>query len=152
MSSYCGSSQIGAVHENHSLAELFGGVKVHWHGVRLYAPFWGDDSHSLAVTLRGTRREEWLHLMINAYWQALELRLPSMLPATPKSLAAAHRHVSAASLGNSRVGGTHRRWRVLPTSWSRAPWGCYLLKASVRLRAEARSPSGPMDHAPTKGR
>lgn len=101
MSSYCGCSQIGAVHENHSLAELIGGAKVHWHGVKLCAPFWGDDSHSLAVTLRGTRSEEWLHLIINAYWQPPGLRLPSMLPATPKSLAAAHRHVSAASLGNS---------------------------------------------------
>jgi isoamylase len=98
MSSDRGCSQIGAVHENHSLVELLGGVKVHWHGVKLCAPFWGDDSHSLAVTLRS---EEWLQLIINAYWQPPELRLPSMLPATQKSLAAAHRHVSRASLGNS---------------------------------------------------
>ena len=101
MSSYCGCSQIGAVHEYHSLVELLGGVKVHRHGVKLCAPFWGDDSHSLAVTLRGSRSEEWLQLIINAYWQPPELRLPSMLPATQKSLAAAHRHVSSASLGNS---------------------------------------------------
>jgi isoamylase len=44
----------------------------------LDAPDWADQSHSLAATvaLLGYRLQ--LHLMINAYWEALEFEIPAL--------------------------------------------------------------------------
>ncbi len=47
-----------------------------WHGVRLNAPDWGHDSHTLAATLRLLGGQGQLHIIVNAYWQALEFELP----------------------------------------------------------------------------
>ncbi len=47
-----------------------------WHGVKLDQPDWGD--RSLSVALTGELRKEGLffHLMLNAYWEALDFELP----------------------------------------------------------------------------
>ncbi|NJO40082.1 MAG: glycogen debranching protein GlgX [Cyanobacteria bacterium RU_5_0] len=47
-----------------------------WHGVRLGEPGWERDSHSLAFTLRHPEKAEYLHIMLNAYWQPLAFELP----------------------------------------------------------------------------
>jgi isoamylase len=62
-----------------SLCELLRRAEIDWHGVRLDAPAWSNDSHSMACTLRtGPRhRPLWLHVMFNAYWEALDFDLPS---------------------------------------------------------------------------
>ena len=51
-----------------------------WHGVRLGCPDWSDDSHSIACTIRSRsgRIPFWLHLMSNAYWEALDFELPAV--------------------------------------------------------------------------
>jgi len=49
---------------------------VTWHGVRLNAPDWGHDSHTLAATLRLLGGQGQLHIIVNAYWNALEFELP----------------------------------------------------------------------------
>jgi isoamylase len=61
-----------------SLNELLRQAEIDWHGVRLDAPDWGNDSHSIACTLRTGRRNRplWLHVMFNAYWEALDFDLP----------------------------------------------------------------------------
>ena len=48
------------------------------HGVRLGSPGWAEDSHSIAVTFRsGPRHLPFsLHVMFNAYWEALDFDLP----------------------------------------------------------------------------
>jgi glycogen operon protein len=63
-----------------TLNELLRHAEIDWHGVRLDAPDWGDESHSIACTLRaGSRRSPlWLHMMFNAYWEALDFDLPPM--------------------------------------------------------------------------
>ncbi len=63
-----------------SLNELLRRAQIDWHGVRLGQPDWSDDSHSIACTIRpGARRLPiWLHLMCNAYWEALDFELPSV--------------------------------------------------------------------------
>jgi len=65
-----------------SLNELLRQAEFDWHGVRLGEPDWGDDSHSIAWTIRSTplllRLPLWLHVMINAYWKALDFDLPPM--------------------------------------------------------------------------
>lgn len=63
-----------------SLNELLRRAEVEWHGVRLGQPDWTDDSHSLACTIRSGpgHLPFQLHLMSNAYWEALEFDLPKV--------------------------------------------------------------------------
>jgi glycogen operon protein len=51
---------------------------IEWHGVRLGAPDWADDSHSIAFTVRSGHPHLpfWLHVMFNAYWETLDFDLP----------------------------------------------------------------------------
>ena len=61
-----------------SLNELLRRAEIDWHGVRLGRPDWSDVSHSLALTVRPRQRQIplWLHVMFNAYWEALDFELP----------------------------------------------------------------------------
>jgi isoamylase len=61
-----------------SLNELLRSAEIDWHGVRLGSPDWANDSHSIAFTLRSGRYRLplWLHVMFNAYWEALDFDLP----------------------------------------------------------------------------
>ena len=63
-----------------SLNELLRSAHFHWHGVRLGQPDWGEDSHSLACTIRSGpgHLPFWLHVMFNAYWEALDFDLPAV--------------------------------------------------------------------------
>jgi glycogen operon protein len=47
-----------------------------WHGVALDAPDWGDDSHTLALTVRLPGERVLLHLVVNAYWEPLSFAIP----------------------------------------------------------------------------
>jgi isoamylase len=60
-----------------SLAEMLHQAKTAWHGVRLYQPDWGPESHSLAfgAEMPGPNLE--LHLILNAYWEPLAFELPA---------------------------------------------------------------------------
>jgi glycogen operon protein len=61
-----------------TLNELLRRQPWQWHGIKLNAPDWGHESHSLAATvpLLGYRLS--LHIMINAYWEALEFEIPPL--------------------------------------------------------------------------
>jgi isoamylase len=59
-----------------TLTELLRRQLVQWHGVRLNAPDWGHESHTLAATVRLLGYPLVLHIIINAYWEALEFELP----------------------------------------------------------------------------
>jgi glycogen operon protein len=61
-----------------TLKELLRLQLVQWHGVRLEAPDWSDDSHSLAATVRMPGNRVVLHLMVNAYWDALQFEIPTI--------------------------------------------------------------------------
>jgi isoamylase len=69
-----------------SLNELLRLGEFDWHGIRLGAPDWSDDSHSIACTIRSHsgRVPFLLHLMANAYWEPLDFDLPPV-PATAVS-------------------------------------------------------------------
>jgi glycogen operon protein len=49
---------------------------ISWHGVKLGQPDWQPESRSLAFSLRHPQANEYLHVMLNAYWEALEFELP----------------------------------------------------------------------------
>ena len=61
-----------------TLTELLRRQPIQWHGVKLNAPDFGPQSHSLAGTVHLLGYPLQLHMMINAYWEALEFELPSL--------------------------------------------------------------------------
>ncbi len=59
-----------------SLTELLRSFPITWHGIRLNQPDWSHTSHTLAFTTRLPGDEDWLHVMLNAYWEPLRFELP----------------------------------------------------------------------------
>jgi glycogen operon protein len=59
-----------------SLSEMLRRAKTAWHGVKLLRPDWAPQSHSLAFGAEMKREGIELHLMTNAYWEALDFELP----------------------------------------------------------------------------
>ena len=64
-----------------TLNELLRRQPWHWHGTKLNAPDWSHESHSLAATVPLFGYRLLLHLIINAYWEALEFEIPPLDPA-----------------------------------------------------------------------
>jgi glycogen operon protein len=61
-----------------TLNELIAQHPVEWHGVTLGEPDWSDTSHSVAATVHFKTAGVVLHLMINAYWEALSFAIPPL--------------------------------------------------------------------------
>jgi len=59
-----------------TLNELLRRQPIEWHGVRLGAPDWSHESHTLAATIRPVGGRGAIHLMANAYWEPLEFEIP----------------------------------------------------------------------------
>src|SRR5262249_50288495 len=59
-----------------TLTEILRAARRTWHGVELERPDWSDDSHSLAVGADLILTRVRLHLILNAYWEPLEFKLP----------------------------------------------------------------------------
>jgi len=57
-----------------TLDELLLNARIEWHGVELDQPDRSDSSRSLAVTIRGRSLD--LHILANAYWEALDFAVP----------------------------------------------------------------------------
>ncbi|MEO1067633.1 MAG: glycogen debranching enzyme, partial [Cyanobacteria bacterium J06638_6] len=51
-----------------------------WHGTSLGHPDWSEQSRTLAFTLRHPEAKEQIHVMLNAYWEALMFELPGLGP------------------------------------------------------------------------
>ena len=62
-----------------SLQELLRQAQIQWHGVGPHRPDWGDDSHSVAFTVRSLGGKFLIHAIVNAYWEPLEFELPLLL-------------------------------------------------------------------------
>jgi len=61
-----------------TLNELLRRQPFQWHGVKLNAPDWSHESHTLAATVRLLGYPLLLHIIINAYWEALEFEIPPL--------------------------------------------------------------------------
>ena len=59
-----------------SLCQVPREVKRTWHGVKLNQPDWSPGSHSLAVGLDLKNERLLMHIILNAYWGALDFELP----------------------------------------------------------------------------
>lgn len=56
-----------------------GVTDVSWHGCNLFCPGWHDPySRSLAYTLGGIDGQSDMHIMLNMYWESLDLEIPSI--------------------------------------------------------------------------
>ena len=53
---------------------------ISWHGVKLGQPDWSYESRSLAFSLRHPQANEYLHIILNAYWETLDFELPLLTP------------------------------------------------------------------------
>ena len=62
--------------ERVSLNQMLRRANKAWHGVKLNQPDWTDWSHSIAFTLELRRDRLLVHLIFNAYWEALGFELP----------------------------------------------------------------------------
>jgi isoamylase len=65
--------------EEHDLTlnQLLGEARLEWHGVRLGAPDWSHESHSIALTAWSATKQVVFHYLVNAYWKPLTFTLPS---------------------------------------------------------------------------
>ncbi len=52
---------------------------IHWHGTKLDRPDWTEHSNTLAFTMMHPIENEKVHVMINAFWDALSFEIPSPL-------------------------------------------------------------------------
>jgi glycogen operon protein len=59
-----------------TLEDYLSKARIEWHGVELGKPDWGNDSHSVALTLHNIAVSQVRYIAINAYWQPLEFELP----------------------------------------------------------------------------
>ncbi len=59
-----------------TLNELRQQVPIQWHGVRLNHPGWGNEARILSVTLGMLEGRVMIHVMVNAYWEALDFEIP----------------------------------------------------------------------------
>jgi glycogen operon protein len=66
--------------EDHILSSTYSSAKpyITWHGTKITKPDFGTDSHTLAFTLTHPGFGEKLHIIFNAYWEALEFDLPKL--------------------------------------------------------------------------
>jgi glycogen operon protein len=68
-----------------TLNQLLRGANIAWHGVKLNQPDWRPFSHSLGLTFELSRDKLFLHLILNAYWEALDFELPPVRNAQRQS-------------------------------------------------------------------
>jgi hypothetical protein len=60
------------------LNELLHRQPLSWHGVKLNAPDWSHQSHTLAATVPLLGYRLMLHLIVNAYWEPLQFEIPAL--------------------------------------------------------------------------
>jgi len=65
-----------AEYEGATLNQLLREANIAWHGVKLEQPDWSHYSHSLAMSLEAQKHKLRFHVILNAYWEALDFELP----------------------------------------------------------------------------
>jgi glycogen operon protein len=92
-----------------SLNKLLLDEPVTWHGIHLCQPDWGDNSHSIAFTVRSLSRERTFYFALNSYWEPLDFELPPLSSS----------HTSVSPLDNTLP--NPLLWRRVIDTWLDAP-------------------------------
>src|SRR5262245_26890757 len=102
-----------------SLNRLLRGANLTWHGVKVGQPDWATSSHSIALTVELPDERITVHLIANAYSEALDFELPQI----------------------GRPGISWRRWinTALDSPQDIVHWEAALPAPSSAIRAEPRS-------------
>ncbi|HXV84037.1 MAG TPA: glycogen debranching protein GlgX [Candidatus Binatia bacterium] len=102
-----------------SLNRLLRGTNLQWQGVKVGQPDWRTSSHSIALTVEMPDERVTVHLIANAYWEALDFELPEI----------------------GRPGTSWRRWinTALDSPQDIVHWEAALPTPSSVVRAEPRS-------------
>jgi isoamylase len=58
------------------LEDYLRNAHVEWHGAKLGEPDWGNESHSIAVSMHNYALNQVRYIAINSYWHELEFELP----------------------------------------------------------------------------
>jgi glycogen operon protein len=66
-----------------SLMDMLHHARIAWHGVKHLQPDWSPHSHSLAFGAEMVLEGIGLHLIVNAYWEALDFELPAVAGLEP---------------------------------------------------------------------
>lgn len=53
-------------------------MNITWHGTQLHSPDWSENSRVLAFSLGHVKGGDYLHVMINTYWEPLAFELPPL--------------------------------------------------------------------------
>lgn len=61
-----------------SLQEAIANNSITWHGVEPFRPDWSYSSHSIGLTVYSDTRGIWYYVFINAYWEGLHIKIPSV--------------------------------------------------------------------------
>jgi len=61
-----------------SLNQLLRQAEIVWHGVKLNQPDWSPSSRSVAFSAKIRKEDLLFHLILNAYWEALDFELPAV--------------------------------------------------------------------------
>ncbi len=61
-----------------TLTEFLRRSRIQWHGVRLFEPDWGENSHTLAASAQDVEGTTLGHLLINAWREPLAFELPKV--------------------------------------------------------------------------
>ncbi len=124
-----------------SLNQLLQRAPLEWHGVALGRADWGEQSHSMAFTLRTLQSRFLFHVMLNAYWEPLTFEIPPDERGEPFSW---RRCIDTAAVPPDDI----NRWAAAPA----APAGhCVAQPRSLVLLA-ARLAQGHDSATPSTGR
>jgi glycogen operon protein len=63
-------------HRRLTLAQLIQQANKSWHGVRVGQPDWSPGSHCMVLNVELKRERRLMHLIMNAYWEPLDVELP----------------------------------------------------------------------------
>lgn len=72
------SRDVGPERKRMTLTNLLSAGFKGWHGIRLDEPDWGDDSHSIALSVRLPKDDLHVYCIFNAYWEPLDFELPPL--------------------------------------------------------------------------
>jgi glycogen operon protein len=111
---------------------------VEFHGVRLHEPDFGDDSHSLAVTVRSVLGSRMVHAILNMYGEPLDFQLPAVADGLPW-----RRFIDTALDSPHDISGPETAPAVVSGCYRAEPWSVVLLIAALRAGGDIAPSAAP---------
>ena len=120
------------------LREFLAQSQVEFHGVRLHEPDFGDDSHSLAVTVRSVLGSRMVHAILNMYSEPLDFELPGVADGLPW-----RRFIDTALDSPHDISGPETAPVVVSGYYRAEPWSVVLLIAALRAGGDIAPSAAP---------